>query len=205
MMGYDNFVIILSSPSGAGKSTITKRLLECDDKIKLSVSATTRNPREGEVDGIHYYFFNRENFEEKIKSNSFVEYAKVFDNYYGTLKSEIENKFNNGNDIILDIDWQGARQVSKQFDSKNLIKIFILPPSLAELENRLRTRGKDSEEVIQNRMSRAKDEISHFGEYDFVVVNDDIERVLDQVKALITAKRLTNVKQGALEKFIKNL
>lgn len=205
MIEYDNFVIILSSPSGAGKSTITKKLLEWSSNIKMSVSATTREPREGEIDGVHYHFLSKEHFEEEIEKDSFVEYAKVFDNYYGTLKKEVEDKFADKNDIIFDIDWQGARQVSDKFDSRKLIKIFILPPSIAELESRLRSRGQDSDEVIEKRMNRAKDEISHFNEYDFVVVNDDIEKALEQIKGIITTKRFMNVKQEALEKFIDEL
>lgn len=205
MIEYDNFVIILSSPSGAGKSTITKKLLEWSSNIKMSVSATTREPREGEIDGVHYHFLSKEHFEEEIEKDSFVEYAKVFDNYYGTLKKEVEDKFADKNDIIFDIDWQGARQVSDKFDSRKLIKIFILPPSIAELESRLRSRGQDSDEVIEKRMNRAKDEISHFNEYDFVVVNDDIEKALEQIKGIITTKRFMNVRQEALEKFIDEL
>lgn len=205
MIDYDNFVIILSSPSGAGKSTITKKLLEWDDNIKLSVSATTREPREGEVDGVHYHFLSKEHFKEEIEKENFVEYAEVFGNYYGTLKREIESKFADKKDIIFDIDWQGARQVSDKFDTKKIIRIFILPPSIAELENRLRSRGQDSDEVIEARMNEAKEQISHFNEYDFVVVNDDINKVLEQIKSFITTKRFINMKQEALEKLVSEL
>jgi guanylate kinase len=202
---YLNFIIAISSPSGAGKSTITRRLLEWDSSIKLSVSATTRKPREGEVDGVDYYFLTKDEFEKEIKNNNFVEYAKVFDNYYGTLRREIESKFDNGKDVILDIDWQGVRLVSDQIDAKRLLKIFILPPSIKELENRLRARGKDNNDVIENRMKRARDEISHFNEYDFVVINDNLESAIEQIKSIIIAKRLENVKQDALEDFVNNL
>ncbi len=205
MIEYDNFIIILSSPSGAGKSTITKELLEWDKNIQVSVSATTRQPRDGEIDGVHYHFFTKEEFEKEIEANNFVEHAKVFDNYYGTLKREVESKFADKHDIIFDIDWQGARQVSDVYDGKKLLKIFILPPSIAELEQRLKSRGKDSEEVIKNRMDRAQQEIEHFNEYDYVVVNDNMDKALNQIKSIIITKKLANVKQGALENFVKNL
>lgn len=202
---YSNFIIVLSSPSGAGKSTITKKLLESDEDITLSVSATTREPRYGEEDGKHYYFLSRETFKEEIEKNNFVEYAEVFGNYYGTLKREVENKFSNDKDIILDIDWQGARQVSDQMDAKRLLRIFILPPSIKELENRLRTRGTDSEETIVKRMEKAREEISHFNEYDYIVVNDNLEEAFEQVKSIISTKRLQNIEQNQLEDFVNKL
>lgn len=205
MIPYSNFIIILSSPSGAGKSTITKKLLETDENIKLSVSATTREPRDGEEDGKHYYFLSKDTFKEEIEKDNFVEYAEVFGNYYGTLKREVESKFADNKDIILDIDWQGARQVSDQLDVKRLLRIFILPPSIKELENRLRSRGTDSEEVITKRMEKARDEISHFNEYDYIVVNDNIEEVFEQVKSIIYAKRLQNIEQQQLEDFVAKL
>lgn len=205
MIQYDNFMIVISSPSGAGKSTMIKKLLEWDENIKLSVSATTRAPRDGEIDGVHYHFINKDIFEEEITKDNFIEYAKVFDNYYGTLKREVESKFQNGKDIILDIDWQGARNVSDQMDKKRLIRIFILPPSIEELENRLRSRGTDSNEVIEKRMLKAKDEISHFNEYDFIVVNDDVDVAFEQIKSIIINKRLQNVDQLALESFVDRL
>ncbi len=205
MIPYSNFIIILSSPSGAGKSTITKKLLETDENIKLSVSATTREPRDGEEDGKHYYFLSKDTFKEEIEKDNFVEYAEVFGNYYGTLKREVESKFADNKDIILDIDWQGARQVSDQLDVKRLLRIFILPPSIKELENRLRSRGTDSEEVITKRMEKARDEISHFNEYDYIVVNDNIEEAFEQVKSIIYAKRLQNIEQQQLEDFVAKL
>ena len=205
MIPYSNFIIILSSPSGAGKSTITKKLLETDENIKLSVSATTREPRDGEEDGKHYYFLSKDTFKEEIEKDNFVEYAEVFGNYYGTLKREVESKFADNKDIILDIDWQGARQVSDQLDVKRLLRIFILPPSIKELENRLRSRGTDSEEVITKRMEKARDEISHFNEYDYIVVNDNIEEAFEQVKSIIYTKRLQNIEQQQLEDFVAKL
>lgn len=205
MIEYINFIIILSSPSGAGKSTITKRLLEWDNNIQMSVSATTRKPREGEVNGVHYYFLSKEEFEKEVGEGGFVEHAKVFDNYYGTLKREVESKFADKHDIIFDIDWQGARQVSDVYEGKKLLKIFILPPSIVELENRLRSRGQDSDEVIKSRMERAKQEIEHFNEYDYVIVNDNVDKAFEEIKSLIIAKKLANVEQGALESFVNNL
>lgn len=205
MIPYSNFIIILSSPSGAGKSTITKKLLETDENIKLSVSATTREPRDGEEDGKHYYFLSKDTFKEEIEKDNFVEYAEVFGNYYGTLKREVESKFADNKDIILDIDWQGARQVSDQLDVKRLLRIFILPPSIKELENRLRSRGTDSEEVITKRMDKARDEISHFNEYDYIVVNDDVDEAFEQIKSIIYTKRLQNTEQEKLEDFVTKL
>ncbi|MBR2140916.1 MAG: guanylate kinase [Rickettsiales bacterium] len=205
MIKYDNFIIIISAPSGAGKSTIVSKLLEWDESIKLSVSATTREPREGEVDGVNYRFMSKEEFEAEIEKDSFIEYAKVFENYYGTPLSEVERNFKNNNDVILDIDWQGARNVSNHFDSKRLLRIFILPPSIAELENRLKGRGTDSEEVIEHRMLKAKDEINHFNEYDFVIINDDLEKAMEEVKSVIITKRLQNIDQTALEDFVSNM
>ena len=205
MIQYDNFTIVISSPSGSGKSTMIQKLLEWDENIVVSVSATTREPREGEVDGVHYHFISKENFEEEIEKNNFVEYAKVFDNYYGTLKREIDSKFKDGKDIILDIDWQGARNVSDQMDVKRLVRIFILPPSIVELENRLRARGTDSEEVIEKRMVKAKNEISHFNEYDFIVVNDDVDKAFEEIKSIIITKRKQNIDQLALERFVAEM
>ena len=205
ILPYTNFVIVLSSPSGAGKSTITKKLLETDDRITLSVSATTREPRDGEEDGVHYYFLSKDSFEEEIEKGNFIEHAEVFGNYYGTLKREVEKKFADSKDIILDIDWQGARQVSDQMDKKRLLRIFILPPSIKELENRLRNRGTDSEEVIQKRMEQAKSEISHFNEYDYIVINDDIEETFKQIQSIIEAKRLRNIEQNILEDFVAKM
>lgn len=205
MIDYSNFIIVISSPSGAGKSTIIEKLLEWDENITMSVSATTRSPREGEIDGVHYYFLSKDTFESEIEKKNFVEYAKVFDNYYGTLKKEVENKFSDKKDLILDIDWQGARIVSNQMDAKRLVRIFILPPSLKELESRLRNRGTDSDEVIEKRMLKARDEISHFNEYDYIVVNDDLDKAFEEVKSIIIAKRLSNTDQLALENFVADL
>lgn len=201
-MEYDNFIIIFSAPSGSGKSTIAKKLIEWQSNIKLSVSATTRQPRGEEQNGVDYYFLTKEEFEKKIENDEFVEYAKVHDNYYGTLKSQLEDKLNNGNDVILDIDWQGARQVSDQFDLTKLLKIFILPPSYTELENRLTSRGTDSAEVIQKRLKKSIDEVQHCNEYEYIVVNNNLETAFQQIKSIVEARRIRSLKQESLENFI---
>lgn len=206
MLPYEHFIIVLSSPSGTGKSTLAKMLLERYSNVKLSTSATTRQPREGEIDGFHYYFLSQENFDEKIKNDEFLEYAGVYGKSYGTLKSQIEEKFNSGNDVLLDIDWQGNLSVSKKIkDKRKIIRIFLLPPSIKELQNRLSGRGTDSEEVIAKRMADAKNTISHYKEYDYIIINDSVELAFEELSALIDAKRIENVKNDILENFVDNL
>lgn len=206
MLPYEHFLIVLSSPSGTGKSTLAKMLLERYSNIKLSTSATTRSPREGEIDGFHYYFLSQEEFDKKVKNNEFLEYAGVYGKSYGTLKSQIEEKFNSGNDVLLDIDWQGNLEVSKQItDKKKIIRIFLLPPSISELQNRLSGRGTDSEEVIAKRMADAKNTITHYTEYDYTIINDSVELAFEELSALIDAKRIKNVKQEELNKFVGSL
>ena len=183
-------LFILSAPSGAGKSSLYKALLKADDKVRISISHTTRAARTGEEHGREYYFTEDEDFLDMIAEEAFFEHAQVFDNFYGTSKASIFNMLEQGLDVILEIDWQGARQVRKL--SPDAIGIFILPPSLAVLEERLRDRGTDSEEVIQRRMSKAVNEISHYNEYDFVIVNDDFETALAQMKSIFTAMRSKN-------------
>ena len=206
MLPYEHFLIVLSSPSGTGKSTLAKMLLEKYNNIKLSTSATTRKPREGEVDGFDYYFMSQEEFDKKVENNEFLEYAGVYEKSYGTLKSQVEEKFNAGNDVLLDIDWQGNLLVSKQIlDAKKIIRIFLLPPSVKELENRLTSRGTDDQEVIAKRMADAKNTISHYNEYDYIVINDNLEIAFEEICGLIDAKRLANVKKDKLEEFVNNL
>lgn len=183
-------LFILSAPSGAGKSSLYKALLKADDKVRISISHTTRAARTGEEHGREYYFTEDEDFLDMIAEEAFFEHAQVFDNFYGTSKASIFNMLEQGLDVILEIDWQGARQVRKLYP--DAIGIFILPPSLAVLEERLRDRGTDSEEVIQRRMSKAVNEISHYNEYDFVIVNDDFETALAQMKSIFTAMRSKN-------------
>lgn len=206
MLPYEHFLIVLSSPSGTGKTTLAEMLLNKYNNIKLSTSATTRQPREGETEGFHYYFLSRKEFEEKIKNNEFLEHADVYGNMYGTLKSQIEDKFNEGNDVLLDIDWQGNLLISKQIkDKSKIVRIFLLPPSVRELENRINSRGTDSKEVIEKRMADARNTMSHYKEYDYVVINDSLEAAFEELCGIIDSKRLQNVKENELDQFVKEL
>ncbi|QYJ93467.1 guanylate kinase [Shewanella spartinae] len=187
-------LFIISAPSGAGKSSLLSAILQ--DKpadMKVSVSHTTRQPRVGEVDGEHYHFVNVDEFKALIEANAFFEWAEVFGNYYGTSKAAIEVMLEKGIDVFLDIDWQGAQQVKQMMPEA--IGVFILPPSKAELERRLTGRGQDSAEVIAGRMAQATSEISHYGEYDFIIVNDDFEQAQVDLKAIIRSQRLTRASQ----------
>ncbi|WP_064606254.1 guanylate kinase [Photobacterium sp. J15] len=187
---------IVSAPSGAGKSSLISALLENNPTyaMKVSVSHTTRDMRPGEVNGVHYNFVAVEEFKALIDEGAFLEYAEVFGNYYGTSRPWIEENLNKGIDVFLDIDWQGARQIRKQMPEAR--SIFILPPSRPELERRLNTRGQDSEEVIAKRMSEARSEISHYNEYDYVIVNDDFDVAVMDMKAILRAERLKEAKQA---------
>ena len=176
-------LIVISSPSGAGKTTIAKNLTSKKSNIELSVSLTTRKPRAGEIDGIDYKFVSPNFFKQKIKQNAFLENARVFDNFYGTLKKQIESKLNKGTNILLDIDWQGARQVKKSLPN-DTVTIFILPPSLKELEKRLKKRER-SIAFVKKRMSKAKQEIMHWSEYDYAVVNKDLNSCLNEIKNIL--------------------
>ncbi|WCE29825.1 guanylate kinase [Vibrio sp. SCSIO 43137] len=186
---------IVSAPSGAGKSSLINALLEKNPTyaMKVSVSHTTRGMRPGEEDGVHYHFIEKTEFEALIEKGQFLEYAEVFGNYYGTSRVWIEQTLEKGIDVFLDIDWQGARQIRQQMPAAK--SIFILPPSNGELERRLTTRGQDSAEVVAKRMSEAKSEISHYNEYDYVIVNDDFDAALVDFKAIIRAERLKQDKQ----------
>jgi guanylate kinase len=180
-------LFILSAPSGAGKSTLYKALLNQDDKVRISISHTTRAPRTGEEHGREYYFIDNESFLDMIAEDAFFEHAQVFDNYYGTSKESIFGMLEQGLDVILEIDWQGARQIRQFYPEA--IGIFILPPSLPALEKRLRSRATDTDDVIQRRMAKAVNEMSHYHEYDFVVVNDDFDAALSQMTAIFMAMR----------------
>ncbi len=188
---------IVSAPSGAGKSSLISAMLETNPTyaMKVSVSHTTRGMRPGEQDGVHYHFVQKELFEELITKGEFLEHAEVFGNYYGTSKVWIENNLNKGIDVFLDIDWQGARQIREKMpDAKS---VFILPPSKEELERRLNARGQDSEAVIAKRMNEAQAEISHYTEYDYVIINDDFDVALMDFRAILRAERLKQDKQAA--------
>ena len=182
-------LFILSAPSGAGKSSLINALLKKHADMKVSVSHTTRAPRPGEENGVHYHFVSTDEFKALIAKDDFFEWAQVFDNYYGTSKQAIESQLDAGIDVFLDIDWQGAQQVRKIMPSVQTI--FILPPSKEELEQRLNNRGQDSAEVIASRMAKAQSETSHYNEYDFVIVNDDFESALADIKMIVMAQRLT--------------
>ena len=180
-------LFVISAPSGAGKTSLVKALLEQTNNIGVSVSHTTRLKREGEQDGVDYHFVDKESFISMVEQGAFLEHAQVFDNYYGTAVANIETKLNQGEDVILEIDWQGAAQVRKQLPYA--VNIFILPPSQAALEERLRGRGQDSDEIIARRMRDAKSETSHYSEYDYLVVNDDFESALTELKSIVLARR----------------
>jgi guanylate kinase len=197
-------LFVLSSPSGAGKSTISRRLLQDDDDVVLSVSVTTRPPRPGEVDGKDYHFIDIPRFEEMKAANDLLEHARVFDNYYGTPKGPVNDQLTSGKDVLFDIDWQGTQQVEAQAAS-DLVRVFILPPSLRELERRLKSRAQDSDEVVAGRMAKASDEMSHCAEYDYVVINDDLEETLASVKAILTAERLRRQRQPGINDFVSAL
>ena len=179
---------IFSAPSGAGKTSLVKALVESTDGIEVSVSHTTRSPRPGEENGVHYHFVDPGTFEEMVAAGAFLEHARVFDNYYGTARASIESRLKQGMDVILEIDWQGARQVREQFP--DCIGLFILPPSRQALEERLRGRGQDDDTIIARRMRDAKSEISHYAEFDYLVINDVFETALAEIKAIVSAQRL---------------
>jgi guanylate kinase len=187
-------LFVVSAPSGAGKTSLVRALLEVESSLQLSVSYTTRAPREGEENGVHYHFVDAPTFERMAQAGEFVEYARVFGNAYGTAAATLRERLDAGADLLLEIDWQGARQVRKRFPEA--VGIFVAPPSLAALETRLRGRGKDSEDVIAARMAQARDELSHHGEYDYLVVNDDFAEALGDLRAIVVAERLRGPRQA---------
>jgi guanylate kinase len=197
-------LIVLSSPSGAGKSTIAKMLLDADGDVTMSVSATTRGKRPGEVDDIDYHFVDDHHFDKMIRDGEFAEWAYVFDHRYGSPKEPIKEALRAGRDILFDIDWQGTQQLRGAFGT-DLVRIFVLPPSMAELERRLRARGTDSEAVIESRMRRAASEIGHWGEYDYVLINEDMNACLAEVRSIIEAERLRRDRRPYLFDFIRRL
>lgn len=181
-------LFVVTAPSGAGKTSLVRALLDCTDDIQLSISYTTRSPREGEADGVDYYYVDEARFHAMAESSDFLEYARVFGNYYGTSESWVKDRLKQGIDILLEIDWQGAEQVRRLMPEA--IGIFILPPSLVTLEERLRKRGTDSEETIVQRLSEAQQEMSHYGEADYLIINDDFDRALEELRAVILASRV---------------
>ncbi|MBT7642256.1 MAG: guanylate kinase [Rhodobiaceae bacterium] len=197
-------MLVLSSPSGAGKTTLARSLLAADSHISMSVSVTTRQARPGEIDGQDYHFVDTQAFGEMRNRGELLEHAKVFDNYYGTPRGPVEGSLLQGHDVLFDIDWQGTQQL-QEAAADDLVKVFILPPSAAELEKRLNTRAQDSAEVVAARMSKASDEISHYPEYDYVIVNEDAERAREHLQAILMAERLKRARQTDLSDFVKTL
>ncbi|MBB89500.1 MAG: guanylate kinase [Magnetovibrio sp.] len=197
-------MLVLSSPSGAGKTSISRRLLAEETGIVMSVSATTRPPRPGEVDGKDYYFYDQETFAKMIANNEFLEYATVFDNSYGTPKKPVWDALDSGQDVLFDVDWQGTRKL-RESAREHLVSVFILPPSIDELESRLKGRGQDSDEVVAGRMARAKSEMSHYEEYDYIVINDVLDASVENVKAILKAERLRKDRRTGLLDFVQGM
>jgi guanylate kinase len=197
-------MLVLSSPSGAGKTTISRRLLSIEPNLVLSISATTRAKRPSEVDGVDYHFVDHAKFDRMVQERAFLENAKVFDHQYGTPRAPVEESLRAGRDVLFDIDWQGTQQLA-QAAREDLVSVFILPPSTAALEQRLKTRAQDSAEVVAKRMAKAADEMSHWAEYDYIIVNDDLEISIQRVRAILLAERLKRKRQVGLAEFVKGL
>ena len=197
-------MFVLSSPSGAGKSTIAREILARDNGITMSVSATTRPKRPGEVAGRDYHFVDKAEFNMILNRGEFLEYAKVFDNYYGTPSEPVMQALAAGRDVLFDIDWQGTQQIAEKARD-DLVSVFILPPSTLELERRLKKRAQDPPEVVARRMSKAADEMSHYAEYDYIIVNHDIDESVGQAMAILMAERLRRERMAGLGEFVKGL
>ncbi len=204
-MARRGLLIILSSPSGAGKSTLAKRLMVWDETLRFSVSSTTRAPREGEVDGKDYFFVTVEDFQRQVADQGMLEHARVFENYYGSPIAPVQTAVEAGRDVLFDIDWQGAQQISNSVMRDNVLSIFILPPSIPELRRRLEGRGQDSAEVIEKRMQKSWDEISHWDGYDYVLVNDDLDATEEKLKTIISAERMRRAQQPDLLTTVRRL
>ena len=204
LVGRRGLMLILSSPSGAGKTSISRRILAEDDELDLSVSATTRNRRPGEVEGKDYLFVSINDFHLMINNREMLEYAKVFDHYYGTPSAPVMAALRLGRDVLFDIDWQGTQQLADA-NSDDVVSVFILPPSTRDLEKRLLSRAQDSVNVVAARMSKASDEISHYREYDYILVNTDLDQAVEEVKTILKAERLRRDRQIGLTDFVKQL
>lgn len=198
-------LLILSSPSGAGKSTLARRLMAWDPSISFSVSATTRAPRPGELDGREYHFRSRAAFQDMVTEGGMLEHAEVFGNLYGTPRAPVEEAMRAGRDTLFDVDWQGGQQIRNSALGAEVVSVFILPPSIAELEQRLRGRAQDSDAVIAGRMARSRDEISHWAEYDYVLVNRDLDAAEAELRSIVRAERLRRGRQPGLSDFVKTL
>ncbi len=198
-------LIILSSPSGAGKSTLAGRLRIWDDTLRFSVSATTRAPREGEVDGQDYFFVSVPEFQKQVAEGEMLEHAQVFGNYYGSPQAPVREAIDSGRDVLFDIDWQGAQQISNSALQEHVLSIFILPPTITELHRRLVNRGQDAPDVIEGRMQKSWDEISHWDGYDYVLINDDLDATEERLKTIISAERLRRSQQPQLVDHVRRL
>jgi guanylate kinase len=197
-------MLVLSSPSGAGKTTLSRKLLEADPGVELSISVTTRKQRPGEIEGRDYHFIDAPRFEAMVKQGELLEWAQVFGHRYGTPRSPVEAALANGHDVLFDIDWQGTQQLRERADH-DLVSIFVLPPSMSDLERRLRRRAQDPDDVIRTRMATAADEMSHWAEYDYVVINTDIDRAFKEVQTILAAERLKRERQAGLSDFVRRL
>jgi guanylate kinase len=197
-------MLVLSSPSGAGKTTLARRLLQKDKNITMSVSVTTRNRRPGEVDGVDYHFVTQADFDGRVRRGELLEHATVFGNAYGTPRGPVEEVLSTGRDVLFDIDWQGTQQLREKA-REDVVSIFILPPSRAELEHRLSSRGQDSAEVVARRMAQANGEISHWAEYDYVIVNDDLDAAERRIATIVDAERCRRTRQTGLSGFVRTL
>jgi guanylate kinase len=197
-------LLVLSSPSGAGKTTLARRLIEADSDISMSVSVTTRKPRPGEEDGRDYTFVDEAAFKRMAEGGALLEWARVFDNFYGTPRAPVEAAIVHGKDILFDIDWQGAQQLSEKM-KHDVVRVFVLPPSAASLEQRLRARAQDPEDIVRRRMDKASDEISHWPEYDYVIVNTDLPTSMEGLTAILTAERLRRERLNGLTSFVRGM
>jgi len=197
-------MLVLSSPSGAGKTTLSRKLLDEDKNVMLSVSVTTRKMRPGEKDGRDYRFIDRRQFDALVEKNELLEWAEVFDNYYGTPKKPVMDALAAGRDVLFDIDWQGTQQLGDKAPN-DLVSVFVLPPSIPELERRLHKRAQDDYETIHRRMAKAADEMSHWAEYDYVVINRDLDQAFADVSAILAAERLKRERQPGLSDFVRSL
>ena len=204
MIERRGMMLVLSSPAGAGKTTLTRRLLETDPGVRLSISVTTRPPRPAEKDGVHYHFVSTEDFGIMINRGEFLEHAKVFGNYYGTPRAPVEEAVAKGIDVIFDVDWQGTQQLAQRAKD-DLVRVLILPPSMRALEQRMKQRAQDRAEVIAERMARAESEISHWAEYDYIIVNENLDVAEQQVREILHAERLKRSRQTGLVDFVHRL
>jgi guanylate kinase len=204
MIARRGLMLVLSSPSGAGKTTLSRKLLEIDSGVDLSISVTTRPQRPGEVDGRDYHFIDKKRFENLVANSALLEWAEVFGHCYGTPRAPAEAGLAAGRDVLFDIDWQGTQQLREKVP-KDLVSVFVLPPSVPELERRLRSRAQDQDDVIHRRMAKAADEMSHWAEYDYVVINHDLDQAFTAVRAILSAERLKRERQTGLSAFVRGL